>query len=501
MAEIESSYRECSGKWRVSLLGLSLCSFLATTANASVVPFHYDESLLGVQMIKSAGEQSWIKLNQNRYADVWVPGAQRIVAAGAPTSGDPRAIVKAWSGFAYDTNRAKVTLWGGGHANYPGNEVYRWDFSTLNWERASLPTRVQAFPQYYNGDYYETVDGPHHSPMAAHTYDTNSFLANVDRFVVFGGPTFNSGAHFQDSTNGLQRTGPYFWDPSKADPNKVGGLSGTDTLGIAVGGEMWQNRDNLDGPRSSFSKPGLFSPGWVNTAAATTVENGKDVVYIQAGTTLHRYIVSDVNDPSSDQYQLAGWQNNAGVWTGQGAGAYSPDHHLFLRTAGFRGAQYWIVWDTANPGKNQLINPTVVGGGTLSGLDNYGIDYDPVRQRFVLWNGYDVWELTPPLSDYLTGDWELRKLLSSGQPGGPAGGITNGVLGKWEYVPDLDVFIGLSDEVDGSIWAYKPENWAPQFALNSSGGNAPTGVPLVSSLWLLLMGVFARPLVARSRVN
>ncbi len=462
-------------------------------AQASLIPFEYDESLLGVQMIESAAEQSWIRLNQNRFSDVWVPNEQRIIARGAPTSGSPRAIIKAWSGFAYDTNRAKVTLWGGGHANYPGNEVYRWDFSTLNWERASLPTRVHSFPQYFNGAYYETIDGPHHSPIAAHTYDTNSFLANVDRFVVFGGPTFNSGRHFQDSSNGLKRTGPYFWDPNKADPNKVGGLDGTDALGIAVGGNMWQNRDNLDGPRSTFGKPGLFSPGWVNTAAATTIENGKDVVYIQAGTTLHRYIVSDANDPSSDEYQLVGWRSNTAVWNGQGAGAYSPDHHIFLRTAGFRGTPYWIVWDTSNPGTNRLISPTVVGGATFpfDELENYGIDYDPIRQRFVLWNGYDVWELTPPLTNFLSDDWELRQLLPSGQPDGPAGGVFNGVLGKWEYIPGLDVFLGLSDENDGNIWAYKPSDWTPSFSPTTASVPSASASDLMApGLMLLYWMVF-----------
>jgi hypothetical protein len=52
--------------------------------------------------------------------------------AGAAYTGEfkPGSILKAWSSFAWDSNRGDVILWGGGHANYGGNAVYRWRDAT-----------------------------------------------------------------------------------------------------------------------------------------------------------------------------------------------------------------------------------------------------------------------------------------------------------------------------------------------------------------------------------
>src|SRR3546814_4381105 len=53
-----------------------------------------------------------------------------------------RSVVGAWSSMAWDSARGDLIFWGGGHANYPGNEIYLWHSSTLEWERASLPSEV-----------------------------------------------------------------------------------------------------------------------------------------------------------------------------------------------------------------------------------------------------------------------------------------------------------------------------------------------------------------------
>lgn len=482
-----------------TVLATAFASWGEASATAS---FDYDMSMLGVQMIDAAPENSWVKLNQNKYRDVWIPEDRRATSYGSPSN-----IIGAWSSFAYDSNRAKLTLWGGGHANYAGNEVYRWDFNTLSWENASLPSEVVNL----GGGVWQTVDGVHHSPIAAHTYDTNVFLPIADRLVVFGGPNYDTGVHFQDYANGNKRTGPYFWDPSKADPNKVGGLTGSQVNPAAypgvVGGEMWQNRDNLNGTSGSLSKPGLTSPGWVNTATAYAEEGGKDVVYVQAGTALHRYIVSDANDASTDVYQLAGWQNNSATWSGQGAGAYSPDHQLFLRTAEIGNNPYFVVWDTSVVSRNVLITPLEIGAVFPDwDLDKYGLDYDPIRERFLLWNAVDVWELIPPTHDYLVGTWELKKLLARKNDGSapnryllPTNRVDEGVLGKWEYVPELDVFLGLLDRQNGDVWAYKPTGWNPTLATLASNSAA---APVASSLLLLLsMGAPLLMRFHRSRLS
>ena len=140
--------------------------------------------------------------------------------------------------MAWDSNRGALIFYGGGHANYPGNDVYVWRASTLKWERASLPSEVYLAAGTV---LYLAVDGPTYAPIAAHTYDDSEFLPISDRLITFGGAAFNTG-HYFDKADGT-RTGPYMWDPSKADPNAVGGTAGSQvkpgTYTTVTAGHMW----------------------------------------------------------------------------------------------------------------------------------------------------------------------------------------------------------------------------------------------------------------------
>ncbi len=62
----------------------------------------------------------WVKASTNFYSDAWPTGADA-------TNSWPGAVVRAWSSFAWDSGRGNMMLWGGGHANYVGNEMYVWN--------------------------------------------------------------------------------------------------------------------------------------------------------------------------------------------------------------------------------------------------------------------------------------------------------------------------------------------------------------------------------------
>ena len=57
-----------------------------------------------------------------------MPACGRRPSCARSTVGHPgtRRIILAWSGFTWDPNRGDLLLYGGGHANYSGNDVYRW---------------------------------------------------------------------------------------------------------------------------------------------------------------------------------------------------------------------------------------------------------------------------------------------------------------------------------------------------------------------------------------
>jgi hypothetical protein len=91
-----------------------------------------------------------------------------------------RAVISAWNGGIADTAGNRLILWGGGHNDYFGNEVYALDLSTLTMSRlndASAPTNVNDCPEAY----------PDGRPSARHTYSGLAYLPHQDSMFVYGG--------------------------------------------------------------------------------------------------------------------------------------------------------------------------------------------------------------------------------------------------------------------------------------------------------------------------
>jgi hypothetical protein len=243
---------------------------------------------------------------------------------------------------------------------------------------------------------------------------------------------------------------------------------------------MWENRDNL--PSGQRPGDGLF--GFLGGTTAYATENGKDVIYVSEGD-LWKYTVNDVNNPALDTYEKVGNGFNAYNQV-QGAGAVDLNDHIFLRTTGDGKFTYWDLNQSGPGNQNQLFVPTDASGlFQFNRLASYGMDFDPLRGNFVLWNGgAEVWILTPP--DILsTSGWTLtRQPLPDGPVPTTLGTDTTtatGVLGKWKYIADQDIFLGVIDYEQGTVWAYKPGDWQPHNDLPSltiadlSGMNAAAG--------------------------
>ena len=310
-----------------------------------------------VDAIDAIPEGGWLRVNANRFDEVWTSPALR-PSSGALLS-TPSKIIQAWSSFAWDCRRGDLLLYGGGHANYSGNDTYRWRATTRRWERMSLPSDIRI-----DGMGNTTaIDGPFAAPPAAHTYDNNIYLPFVDRFLVLGGSAWTNGRAFEmETVPGSERiTGPYVFDLSKADGAKVGGTTGSHVQAVApypeiLGGMMWQNRD-LYSLLPLSTLPANHTSG--TTAYAGT--NAADVVLLTArqgfGTAQHlfRYEITDADDPATDRVSRIG-RFVTGV-TGRGAGAYDPDQNVYVRTTIGATSAIFYYWDLGKAGQN---NPNVI---------------------------------------------------------------------------------------------------------------------------------------------
>lgn len=414
------------------------------------------------QRIIDAPENSWVRLNDNLWPSVWPePGKSAY-------HGTPVGVVRAWSSFAWDDKRGDLILWGGGHANYSGNEIYRWRSSTMRWELSSLPSAVNCV-----GAKCVTRDGPANSPISAHTYDNSAYLSTADRFITFGGNKYNQGGSFYMDGH---PTGPYLWDPDRADGSKVGGLDGSNRDPSVQGGRMWENR-NPWGRLPVKTRQTLLRPSQDSRAAtAVTVIGGKDVIYQSRTKALLKYTINDVNDPGKDTWEVA-WD---GVWHegmyGQGAMSIDPTGRLMVRTSGstIYGFRVQPSGNVSGPFKIRPIDLT--GAFPFTKMSLMGLDYDAQRDRFLMWKGMDeMWSL---YRDDVTG-WVIDRvdplnLIGGNSPDSLRG--FNGILGKWKYADDWDVFVGMYDWLTGDVLAYKPAGWNPNAkALRVSGGSsAPT---------------------------
>jgi hypothetical protein len=427
-------------------------------------------------------ENGWLEVNANRYSDVWTPPDLEPLDYGeGGVTHTPSKIILAWSGFAWDSNRGDLILYGGGHANYSGNDVYRWRSSTLRWERAALPSDIFFDPAT---TYSHAIDGVDYAPSSAHTYDNNVFLPLADRFLTFGGASYDDGRPYlrpsETDPTQMRLTGPYLFDPSRANGNKVGGSTGSHVQRVAphpeiVGGYMWENRDIA---KHLAGEP--MPTQYVSGCAQPTVENGHDVVYVAGGISLelYRYQLTDLADPSQDAISKVGayWQGTSGITTC----ALDPTRKLFVRTG--NNTQPFQFWDLTSPGasnREQFVDIDATMASFQAWLRAQSFDlqscamkFDPVRRVFPIWCGGPVtWELHAPAAGNGASGWTIAQRAMPATPAPPTSIQTISILGKWRYAPYYDVFVALEDIDDGNVWIYKPAGWVQP---NPPGNALPT---------------------------
>jgi len=168
----------------------------------------------------------------NKLSDVLASGSQ-LVSAG---DNGPGSIFSAWPSFAFDERRGATWHYGGGHSNYYGNDTYQWNINTDTWSRASLPTQIVGVDPLGGQEQVESVDGVEGSPVSSHTGDGNWYSYRFDRFFTFGGSNQHSSKNYRladadrlgdGASYPSTYTGPYTFDPNRADGSKTGGDPGT----------------------------------------------------------------------------------------------------------------------------------------------------------------------------------------------------------------------------------------------------------------------------------
>lgn len=290
-----------------------------------------------------------------------------------------KSVMLAWSGGTYDTKRDRLVVWGGGHGDYAGNEIYAFDVNTLKWARITAPSTSVS-----NGESYS--DG---RPSSRHTYSGIVYLANADKLWVSNGSIWESGGC---------TTGTWMYDfsavPAESGWSKQSSYPGEGKCGaVAVydsaSGMAWFNGKaglytfnpgNLSSPWTQRNQEGsvpLYLSGAIDSKRKKLVMIGSGYAYIhdisQSGTVVRQNLSSSgatdiisagapglAYDPVSDR--IVAWNGGSSVYS------------LNMDT---------LVWTKLGPAASNSVTPSQVtaAGGTFGRFQ-----YIPSKNAFIAVN-------------------------------------------------------------------------------------------------------------------
>lgn len=241
----------------------------------------------------------------------------------------------------------------------------------------------------------DTTDG---TPVARHTYDGMEYLPDLDRVLMFGGSLYRDGA--------ARDSAIWHFHPDSA---------------------LWQR-----GAKAPLT-------GW--PSAAVDPRTGHYFVHVQYSLLEYR--------PAENRWIRRGPREDH---VGEGAAAIDPIGNRFYLLAS--GKLWYYTLDRLVTLYRRRADS--FGDTGVERLHGAGLDYDPIRRRLVAWDGgRAVWSLDPAALEW----------IRHPNPDGPAPvgtvvqygkrhPISNGVFGRWRYVPGADVFIGVNGAQD-NVWVYR----------------------------------------------
>jgi hypothetical protein len=346
------------------------------------------------------------------------------IPIGDNRAGTPTSIIDEWSGGAYDTTRERLIVWGGGHNNYSGNELYAFDLATLRWQRLTDPSSDVGGSE--SSGYY-----PDGRPRSRHTYEYIEYVPSIDRFCSFGGA-----AQF---------------------PSATGSVSNVDCFDFDRG--VWETTRYRDVPRTQFES-------LINAVTAYDPVSG----YLYLHTT-----------PVGNDPHLMRWtpgMDGADRWeilTGYDwieenmTGEIDPERRVMVAV----GMGRFHLWDLNNPMAGDLSPPTS-GATAIESEDAPGLAYDPVSKTIVAWSGgANVYTLSFNATNGW--NWTLRPPAPTNTVI-PTAAVSVGTYGRFRYIPSRNVFIVVNDiHQDVYIYRLSTGTGSPPPTVNLNAN--PTSVP------------------------
>lgn len=336
---------------------------------------------------------------------------------GQPTLDVPAGIL-AYSGMAVDAKRGQILLFGGGHNDYWGNEVWAFDLNKRTWRRLTDPTpRQRYFETRFDWGRWPGMFPDLKVPVSRHTYDSVEFIDHLGMMFAAGSSTFSGssrdnlwskyveGAGVSRKDMGWGSFDAWLFDPAKTaweyrrPPAEMG--DGGNLCAYAADARLLVVMRS--GSWGGFRGPMLYDPQrdqWKRAKAMTAKIKPDTGIHQTATYDTKRRCVYLVGGSKSCE-ALWAWSMEKDEWQairpaagetpqlGDGAGsAYDGDRDVLV-TFGPRGT--WLYWPEKNVWQS-------VGAGGPQPQEIHGrLQYDSARKQVLMVSrarsGVEVWAL------------------------------------------------------------------------------------------------------------
>jgi hypothetical protein len=286
------------------------------------------------------------------------------------------AITVDWSGGAFDTTRNRLLIWGGGHGGYAGNEVYALGLDTLTMARLNNPSTPIRDGCLFSGIY---ADG---KPVSRHSYNHLAYLPIQDAMFAWGGSQWQCGFLIDDA-----------WI-------------------LDLASLSWTKKSSANGPVGQH-----FGVG-----AAYDPNSG--LIYAHDGFDLFSY------NPSANTWAIRSSTSIAPAFAGYTGGVIDPVRKKYFFHGDDRSTLYWYDISSSTASVPVQSGPTTNCSGFI-GTYEAGMEYDPVQNKIVGWNGGNTIYILDP---------DTRVCTTVSHSGGPPA-IPQGTFGRFRYSPKLNVFV------------------------------------------------------------
>lgn len=357
----------------------------------------------------------------------------RAVAPSESPGGNVAKAVEAWSGGALDTKRNQMLVWGGGHSNYAGNELYAFQLDEMRWARLSDPSPA---------DDSKAAVYPDGQPRSRHTYNYIEYVPAWDRLVSFGG------------------SGP--WPRG--------------------GGEFTREISEFDFDRRTWItgvRPPV-PPGGSMIAAIARIDPSSGDVYFIPGAkgALMRL------DTRTQQWH-GGW--GRGYLTAHATAAIDPVRRVMVavgKGASDGSGQIWL-WNLDKPSAPTSLVGRTTGDRSVEKAMAPGFVYHPASRKFVAWiGGTDVYTFDPERLEWRRVPAAIDNVVDPGPQS------LRGTYGRFQYVESLDAFV-LVNDVDQNVFLLRADFGSAADA-PSGVGAMPPGISLQASPAKVAAGEYAQ---------